>query len=109
MEVRKEDFPIVIQAYEMLDSKEIFVAEQVVNNQSDVNTFTARYAGKLIKAKQFSTVDTNRNTAATTTTTTTHTKKKNSAGTVILVLLLILIILAAIGFYTGWFQQHFNL
>jgi hypothetical protein len=102
MDVRKEDFPVVLQAYEIFDHKELFIAEQVVNNQTEVDTFTARYSGKLIKAKQWT--DKNNNRPQTVT-----RKSGTSATTIILIIVVILVILVAIGFATGWIQQHFNI
>ena len=51
MDFRKEELPATIQAYDLVDNNEIFLAEQLVNNQSEIDLFTSRYAGKLIKAK----------------------------------------------------------
>jgi hypothetical protein len=102
MDVRKEDFPVVLQAYEIFDNKELFVAEQIVNNQTEVDTFTRRYAGKLIKAKQWT--DKNNNTQKT-----AIRRGGPSPATIILIIVIILVILVAIGFATGWIQQHFNI
>ena len=107
MNVRKEDFPVVLQAYDLVDNKELFLAEQVVNNQADVDTFSARFAGKLIKAKQWATTDTAR-TASTVSTTTTR-RKSSSATTAIVIILIILIVLAVVGYYTGWIQENLNI
>ena len=108
MVLQKDQFPITIQAFELTGGKELFIAEQVVNNQSDVDAFSAKYAGKIIKAKA---VATTRHTAGgTTSTITTNTyKRKSSAGTVFLVILLLIIILVAIGWYTGWIQRTFGI
>jgi hypothetical protein len=102
MDVRKEDFPVVLQAYEIFDHKEIFIAEQVVNNQNEVDTFTKRYTGKLIKAKQWA--DKNNATSKT-----VVRKTGPSPASIILIIVIILVILVAIGFATGWIQQHFNI
>jgi uncharacterized protein HemX len=99
MTLHPNEFPITIQAFDITNNKEFFIAEQVVNNQQEVDTFSSRYAGKVIKAKALSTSE------STTTTTTHHTKSKSSAGTVFLILLLIIVILVAVGFYTGWIQR----
>src|SRR3954470_2818687 len=98
MLLQKDQFPITIQAYDISGDVEIFIAEQVVNTQAEVDTFSSRYAGKLIKAKGFS------NSGASSVSTKKH-NRSSSAGTIILVILVILIILAAIGFYTGWIQR----
>ncbi|TDH28876.1 hypothetical protein EXU57_02045 [Segetibacter sp. 3557_3] len=108
MNVRKEDFPVVLQAYELVNNKETFIAEQVVNNQSDVDNFSARYTGKLIKAKQWT------NTVNTTATNNTDTtilpakRKKNNAVAIIITIIVLIIILLAIAYYTGWLQQYIN-
>ncbi|MDQ6812555.1 MAG: hypothetical protein M3040_02255 [Bacteroidota bacterium] len=99
MTLHPKDFPITIQAFDINNDKEFFVAEQIVNSQQEVETFSARYAGKVIKAKALTA------TERTTTVTKTHTRK-SSGLTIFLVILVILIILAAIGFYTGWIQRN---
>ncbi len=98
MTLHPNDFPITIQAFDISNDKEFFVAEQIVNNQQEVETFSNRYAGKLIKAKALSSTEKS----------TTVTKTRNSTGSglsVFFVILIILIILVAIGFYTGWIQR----
>ena len=85
MDVRKEDFPVVLQAYEILNSKELFIAEQVVNSQTEVDAFTNRFAGKVIKAKQWSNKDKDNATVVK--------RSGTSAGTIILIIVIILIIL----------------
>jgi hypothetical protein len=103
MEVRKDQFPVVIQAYEITGARETFIAEQVVHNQSELNVFSTRYAGKLIKARQLTATESGqlKNTKPK--------SQRSSAGTIILVIIIILAILVAIGFYTGWIQQTFNM
>ena len=104
MDIRKEDFPVVLQAFEMLDNKEVFIAELVVNNQAEVDAFTTRYTGKLIKAKQWTDTKNTRQNY-----TTTHQKKTSSSGLLWLIILIILIALIVIGFATGWIQETFNI
>lgn len=103
MEVRKDQFPVVIQAYEISGSRETFIAEQVVHNQSEINVFSTRYAGKLIKARQLTSAESGqlKNTS--------HKRGKSPVGTIILVIVILLVILIAIGFYTGWIQQTFGI
>lgn len=108
MEVRKEEFPVVLQAYELQDNKELFIAEQVVNNQGDVDAFTLRYAGKLIKAKQAPGMHSKDHTHSSYGAHGAH-KKRSSAGTIVLIIVIILIILLVIGFATGWIQQTFGI
>jgi hypothetical protein len=99
MTLHPNEFPITIQAFDISNDKEFFVAEQMVNNQQEVETFSNRYAGKVIKAKAISSTEKS--------TTVTKARKSSGAGLkVFLVILIILIILAAIGFYDGWIQRH---
>lgn len=103
MEVRKEDFPVVIQAFDTSGATDIFIAEQIVNSQADVDTFTSRYQGKLIKARKLTDAERNRQPAAA-------PRRKSSAGTYILIIiLLILVALVVVGFTTGWIQQTFGI
>ena len=101
MTLQKDQFPITIQAFELKAGTEFFIAEQVVNSQADVDAFSNRYAGKIIKAKAVATATTS---ATHTTSTKTYKRKSSSAATVIIVLLIIAILIA-IGFYTGWIQR----
>lgn len=103
MEVRPEAFPIVVQAYDNTNpTNEVFLAEQVVNSQVEVDNFTTRFTGKLIKARALSTVDYENVPAVE------RTRRSSSAG-LWLFLLLILIALVVVGFTTGWIQQNFNI
>jgi len=104
MEVRRDEFPVVVQAYETDNRHEVFVAEQVVNNQVEIDQFTARYTGKLIKARKMTDVEYKQQPDLT-----VNKRKGTSAGTVFLVILLVLVVLAAIGFATGWIQQNFGI
>ena len=104
MELRNEDLPVTLQAFDLHDSKEIFIAEQVVNSQSDVDMFTKRYTGKLIKAKKTVLPDTKSSYDSTT----VH-RKKSSTNAVMVIILLILVALIIYGFSTGWIQEKFNL
>jgi hypothetical protein len=105
MEVRKEDFPVVIQAFETNGATDVFVAEQVVNSQADINTFTSRYTGKLIKARRLTEAERGLqgNTHQT-------TRKRSAVGTYILIaVILIIVALVIVGFTTGWIQQTFHI
>jgi hypothetical protein len=103
MEIHKDQFPIVVQAFEITGNKEFFVAEQVVNNQAEVQTFSTRYAGKVIKARALNTTEVGQHK-------TVYPKSgKTPLGSILLVVLLILIVLAAIGYYTGWIQRTFGM
>ena len=105
MEIRNEDLPVTLQAFDLLDQKEIFIAEQVVNSQADIDMFTARYTGKLIKAKKATTSDVNTTNYGRT----AIQKKRSSGNAVMVVILLILVALIIYGFSTGWIQEKLNL
>lgn len=107
MEVRKDEFPVVVQAYETHNQQEVFVAEQVVNSQVEIDSFTSKFAGKLIKARSLS--ETEYRNRAVAEENTYKPKKKSSSGTIWIVLLLLIVILVAVGFATGWIQQTFNI
>jgi hypothetical protein len=105
MEVRKEDFPVVVQAFETNGNTDVFIAEQVVNSQSDINSFTSRYTGKLIKARRLTEAELGRQNNTTTT-----VRKRSSAGTyALIIILLIIVALVVVGFTTGWIQRTFNI
>jgi hypothetical protein len=106
MEVRKEDFPVVIQAFETNGTTDVFIAEQVVNSQADINAFTSRYTGKLIKARRLTEAE--RGVQGTTETTTK--RRRSATGTYILIaIILILVVLVIVGFTTGWIQETFHI
>ncbi len=102
MILHKDQFPITVQAYEITDNKEYFIAEQVVHNQSEVDNFVNRYAGKVIKARPLSTAESNIAAHA-------RPRRSSSGGLTILVILIILAVLIVIGLYTGWIQRTFNI
>ena len=105
MNLTKEDLPATIQAFDLQDNQEVFIAEQVVNSQSEIETFTNRYIGKLIKAKKVATVESSNsygNPAYT------HTKKRSSNGLIMIIIILIITALVIYGFSTGWIQEKMN-
>lgn len=102
MDLRNEDLPVTLQAFDLVDSKEIFIAEQVVNSQTEADTFTSRFVGKVIKAKKAMVAD-NRDYKAV------PERKKNNVGLIMIIIILILVALIIYGFATGWIQQTFNL
>lgn len=102
MLLNKDQFPITVQAYEITNNKEYFIAEQVVHNQAQVDSFVTRYAGKVIKARPLTTAENNIAKQST-------AKRSSSTGVIILVILVILAVLIAIGLYTGWIQRTFNI
>jgi uncharacterized protein HemX len=101
MRVRDNEFPVVLQAYDTRDKQDLFVAEQVVNTQTEVDTFTSRYAGKLIRVRLPNGEELrhdHRNTAAP--------RRKSGAGLAIVLILLVLAALVVVGFASGWIQQN---
>jgi len=104
LEVRRDEFPVVVQAYETDNRHEVFVAEQVVHNQVEIDQFTARYTGKLIKARKMTDVEYKQQPEKT-----AADHKRSSAGTVFLIILALLVVLAVIGFATGWIQENFGI
>ncbi len=103
MIVSKDNFPVVLQAYEIQNNKEVFIAEQVVHTQAEVDTFTTRFTGKLIKAKQFT--DGVSKTGANA----SHKKRKASVPVIVLIVLIILVALIVLGFSTGWIQENLGI
>lgn len=94
MELRKEEFPVALQAYNVNERNEEFVAEQVVNSQAEADIFMSRYAGKLIKTRDVRPVESRR-----------FEGKKRRAGFPGWAIFLILIIaLFAVAYATGWLQ-----
>lgn len=103
MRVKKEGFPVVVQAYESVTAKpDHFIAEQIVYTQEAVDAFTARYAGKLIRQRPLTSAEVSRQPGEV------KHKRRSTLGVVVL-LLLILAILIFIGFATGWIQETFGI
>lgn len=96
MELRRDDFPIALQAYDVRDTREEFVAEQVVNTQTEADNFMAINAGRLIKTRQVRPVE-NKVYAVQ--------HKKRSGMSPLLVFVLILVALVIVGFATGWIPE----
>jgi hypothetical protein len=105
MEVRNSDFPVVVQAYEPSNKQDVFIAEQVVNSQAEIDGFTLRFAGKLIKARSLneSEIERQRHVAS---------RRDTSSGSrsyLWIFVLLLIVVLIGVGFYTGWIQRTFNI
>jgi uncharacterized protein HemX len=105
MEVRNTDFPVVVQAYEPSNKQDVFIAEQVVNSHAEIDGFTLRFAGKLIKARSLSETEVERQR---------HVAKRHDAPTrsgsyLWVFVLLLIVVLIGVGFYTGWIQKTFNI
>jgi len=103
MDIRNEDLPVTLQAFDLLDNKEVFIAEQVVNSQSEIDTFTVRYTGKLIKAKKSAVYDKNNFAGVPAKT------RRSSGGLVAIIIIIILLALVIYGFSTGWIQEKLHL
>lgn len=103
MDVRKEEFPVVMQAYDTYNNNEKFVAEQVVNSQLEIDQFSARFAGKLIKARKLTSVEYKNHPEYETSRTRT-----GSSAMVWIIILLVIAALVAWGFYSGWIQNTFG-
>ncbi|MBC7826948.1 MAG: hypothetical protein H7122_04320 [Chitinophagaceae bacterium] len=104
MEVRNTDFPVVVQAYETSNKQDVFIAEQVVNTQAEIDGFTLRFAGKLIKARSLNDTEIEKQRHVN------SRRGSSSAGRSYLwiFVLLLIVILIGVGFYTGWIQKTFN-
>lgn len=103
MRVQDNEFPVVVQAYDTREKEDVFIAEQVVSTQAEVDNFTSRYAGRLIKVRALreGEVDTD----------SYHNygrpvrRRRSGAGWLVLILL-ILVALVVAGFTTGWIQRN---
>jgi hypothetical protein len=96
MDIRKEEFPVALQAYDVRGDGEDFVAEQVVNTQTEADKFMSLYAGRLIKTREIRPVETKHYPV--------HNRTRSSASVFWITLLIIIVVLLAVGFATGWIQ-----
>lgn len=105
MRINDNEFPVVVQAFDTTDREDRFVAEQVVSNQTEVDSFTNRYAGKLIKVKVLNAEELRHEHVDVV------TRRKTSSGSAGVWILLLLVIAALViaGFATGWIQRTFGL
>ena len=101
MELRKEEFPVALQAYEVRGDHEDFLAEQVVNTQTEADKFMSMYAGRLIKTREVRPVETRHYSAAS------H-RTRTGVATGWLIFIILLVVLVAVGFATGWIQNMFG-
>ena len=106
MRLRDDEFPVVVQAYDPSGPKDAFVAEQVAYTQAEIDNFTSRYAGLLIKAREVSDVE--EHTDARVGQRRTRSRSGSAVGW-ILFLLVVIIGLVVWGFTSGWIQQHFGI
>lgn len=106
MIVNEREFPVVVQAYQSTGNQELFVAEQVVNSQTEVDSFASRYAGFVIKARIVNDAElqTDKRTINT-----RNRARRRSGATAWALILLVIVALIVVGFTTGWIQKTFNL
>jgi hypothetical protein len=105
MKVKDNQFPIALQAYNIKGGQEVFMAEQIVYTQAQVDAFTSKYAGSLIKTRLLTDVELGKAKEDHK----VYVKRRSSAGTILWILLLIIVVLAVVGFATGWIQRTFGL
>ncbi len=101
MELRREEFPVALQAYDVRGEREDFIAEQVVTSQAEADNFMALYAGRLIKTRDVRPVETKRFEGHRTT---AGIAPRRTGISPWLILLLIIVVLLIVGFATGWIQ-----
>ena len=102
MELRREEFPVALQAYDVRSDREDFIAEQVVNSQAEADNFMSLYSGRLIKTRDLRPVETKRFEGGKGTAVTAPRRRAGVSPW--LIFLLIFIVLVVIGFATGWIQ-----
>jgi hypothetical protein len=103
MELRRDDFPVALQAYEVRGDREEFVAEQVVHSQAEADKFMNLYSGRLIKTHDVRPVERERYHAAA-----VHRSHARTGVPAWIIVLLILVILFVVAYATGWWQQLMN-
>ena len=103
MELRREEFPVALQAFEVRGDREDFVAEQVVNSQVEADNFMSLYAGRLIKTRELRPVETRRFEGDNRRTATIAPRSRAGISPWVVILLLIVVLLI-VGFATGWIQ-----
>ena len=96
MEIRKNDFPVTLQAFDVRDSREEFIAEQIVNTQPEADRFTSRFTGKLIKAHALRPDEVRRVDHAA--------KPYRSTLPAWAIVLFLLIVLSVVAWFSGWLQ-----
>ena len=98
MELRRDEFPIALQAYEVRADREDFVAEQVVNSQLEADNFMSMYAGRLIKTREVRPVEIKKIVPVR------AAARRRAAIPAWIIVLAILIILFVVAYATGWLQ-----
>lgn len=105
MVINEKEFPVVVQAYQPTATGELFVAEQMVNTQAQVDTFSSRYAGCVIKARVVKDDElvTDRDAA------TRRSDVPRRGIPAWAIVLLLIVVLIVVGFTTGWIQRTFDI
>jgi hypothetical protein len=106
MIVNDREFPVVVQAYQSSGNQELFVAEQVVNSQTEVDSFSSRYAGHVIKARIVNDAELQADGRAIRK---RNRARRSSGAAAWALILLVIVALIVVGFTTGWIQKTFNL
>jgi hypothetical protein len=105
MVINEREYPVVVQAYQPSANGELFVAEQMVRNQAEVDSFSSRYAGYVIKARVVKENEMVPEYSNGTKRTAMHRRGLPAWA----ILLLIVVVLVVVGFTTGWIQKTFEL
>jgi hypothetical protein len=105
MKVKDNQFPIAVQAYNTKGGQELFVSEQIVYTQAQVDLFTSRHAGMLIKTRLLTDAELGKASVEQK----KFVKRRSSAASIVWVILLILVVLVVVGFATGWIQQNLGI
>jgi hypothetical protein len=109
MVINEREFPVVVQAYQPSANGELFVAEQMVRNQAEVDSFSSRYAGYVIKARVVKDDEMVPEYTNGTRNATRRTAVHRRGLPAWAILLLIVVVLVVVGFTTGWIQRTFEL
>jgi hypothetical protein len=105
MKVKDNQFPIAVQAYNTKSGQELFVSEQIVYTQAQVDAFTSKHAGMLIKTRLLTDMELGKATEEHK----RYVKRRSSASAIVWIILLVIVVLVVVGFATGWIQQTFGL
>jgi hypothetical protein len=107
MKVDDREFPVVVQAYQSSGNQELFVAEQVVSTQTEVDSFSSRYAGFVIKARVMN--ETELKPDGREVRQRNNPRRRSSGAAAWALILLVVVALIVVGWTSGWIQKTFNL
>jgi len=105
MVVNDKEFPVVVEAFQPSANGELFVAEQMVRTQAEIDSFSSRYAGYIIKARVVKENELVTDFSNRTKRTAVHRRGLPAWA----ILLLIVVVLVVVGFSTGWIQRTLEL